>query len=75
MENQAFVVGVNRVGKDGPGVGHCGGTAIYDFVGETIVAAEDNRQMVISCELDFSKLEKFKQNFPAFLDADKFEIV
>ena len=74
MENQAFVVGVNRIGNDGRGIAHSGGTCFVDFMGESIVAVEDEQQQVISVELDFSALEKFKKNFPAFLDADEFEI-
>ena len=74
IENQAFVVGVNRIGKDGLGVVHSGGTCFLDYVGESLIAAKDNRQQVISHDLDFSKLEKFKKIFPAYLDADGFEI-
>lgn len=75
MENQAFVVGVNRVGNDGRGTAHSGGTCFVDFVGESIAAVGDDRQQVISVELDFSALEKAKKNFPVFLDADEFEIL
>lgn len=74
MENQAFVIGVNRVGIDGQGITHSGGTCFINFLGEHLIAAEDNQQQVICTELDFSTLEKFKQDFPAFLDADAFEI-
>ncbi|NQZ23834.1 MAG: amidohydrolase [Colwellia sp.] len=74
MENQAFVVGVNRIGEDGKNTPHSGGTTIINFSGETIVCAADNQQQIISTQLDFSKLEKFKHDFPAFLDADEFEL-
>jgi len=74
MENQAFVVGVNRVGDDGKGVAHSGGTCILDFIGENLIAADDNQQQIIRYELDFSTLEKYKKDFPAYLDADNFEI-
>lgn len=74
MENQTFVVGVNRVGADGRNTPHSGGTAIIDFTGENIVSAADNQQQIITTQLDFSKLEKFKHDFPAFLDADEFEL-
>ena len=74
IENQAYVIGVNRVGIDGNGTAHSGGTCVVDFVGENIISAEDNQQQIISAELDFSTLNKFKKDFPAFLDADKFEI-
>jgi predicted amidohydrolase len=74
MENQSFVVGVNRVGEDGNSTGHSGGTTVINFTGDTIVVAVDNQQQIISTQLDFSKLDKFKDNFPAFLDADEFEL-
>jgi omega-amidase len=74
MENQAYVVGVNRVGNDGRDTAHSGGTCFVDFVGESIVSAQDDQQQVISAELDFSALDKAKKSFPVFLDADNFEI-
>lgn len=74
MENQSFVVGVNRIGADGFNSAHSGGTTIIDYTGENIISAEDNQQQIISATLDFSKLEQFKAKFPAFLDADEFEL-
>ena len=74
MENQTFVVGVNRIGEDGRNTPHSGGTTIIDFTGDTIVSAADNKQQIITTQLDFSKLKKFKHDFPAFLDADEFEL-
>lgn len=74
VENQAFVVGLNRVGTDGKGVAHSGGSVVLDFLGESLVAAEDNQQQIIFAELDFSALERFKQDYPFYLDADKFEL-
>ncbi|ALO34182.1 carbon-nitrogen hydrolase [Colwellia sp. MT41] len=75
MENQCFVVGVNRIGADGSNTPHSGGTTIIDFTGETIVYAADNLQQIITTQLDFSTLEQFKDDFPAFLDADEFELL
>ncbi len=74
MENQAFAIGVNRVGHDGNGVAHSGGTCVIDFTGAPLVIAEDDSQQVISYELDFSALKQFKQGFPAYMDADEFEL-
>ncbi len=74
MENQTFVVGVNRVGDDGKGVGHSGGTAIYDFLGEPITQANDDSEHVIQATLDLEKLAAFKKKFPAYLDADEFKV-
>jgi predicted amidohydrolase len=75
MENQAFVVGVNRVGEDGKGTEHDGGTAIYDFLGQPIVQACNNKEQVIQATLDFDQLTAFKTKFPTYLDADEFEIL
>ncbi|TQV82941.1 amidohydrolase [Aliikangiella coralliicola] len=74
MENQTYVIGVNRVGEDGKGTPHSGGTAIYDFCGETIESASDDNEQVIIAELDFSKQKAFRDKFPAYLDADEFVI-
>lgn len=75
MENQTMVVGVNRIGEDGINTSHSGGTTIINFYGETVISAADNQQQIISTRLDFSKLDKFKQKFPAYLDADDFELL
>lgn len=75
MENQAFVVGVNRVGEDGKGTDHSGGTAIYDFLGEPIITAADGKAQIIQATLELDKLEAFKSKFPAYLDADEFSII
>ena len=74
MENQSFVVGVNRIGADGNHTAHSGGTTMIDFTGENLVTATDNQQQIITRQLDFSELAKFKEGFQAFLDADEFEL-
>lgn len=74
IENQAFVIGVNRIGNDAKNTAHSGGTAVIDFYGNTLVKASDDQQQVISIRLDMSALAKFKQDFPAFLDADDFTL-
>lgn len=74
MENQAFVIGVNRVGTDGLGVAHSGGTCVLDYVGEPLVSAQDHQTQIISTTLDLAKLASFKAGFPAFLDADEFDL-
>ncbi|MCB1581469.1 MAG: amidohydrolase [Xanthomonadales bacterium] len=74
IENQAYVVGVNRVGTDGRGVAHSGGSIILDYLGEPLEVAEDNCQQIITAELNFSALKQFKQDFPFYLDADEFKV-
>ncbi len=74
IENQAFVVGVNRIGKDANNTLHSGGTTIIDFCGVPLVTATDDQQQIISTALDLTSLKKYKRGFPAFLDADDFTL-
>lgn len=69
IENQAFVIGVNRVGED-PGNRYCGASVILDAYGETIAACEPNKECTATAKLDFDALEAFKTAFPVLDDAD-----
>jgi predicted amidohydrolase len=75
MENLCYVVGVNRIGDDGNGVAHSGGTAVYDFKGETLIKAQDNTERLVTITLEKTLLEDFKAAFPAYLDADSFTLI
>lgn len=74
IENQCYVIGVNRVGDDGKGIAYSGGTAAYDFSGDTLAKAADNEQQVVTVTLNMRALKKFKRQFPAHLDSDTFEL-
>jgi omega-amidase len=71
LENQAYVVGLNRVGEDGLGLKYSGDSAIIDFNGK-ILAHEAMKSKVIEAELSKSELDAFRTKFPAYLDADDF---
>lgn len=73
IENQCYVVGVNRVGLDGNGYEHSGDSAIANYNGKTL-AAESNIETIIYFELNKSDLVHFREKFPTHLDADGFEI-
>lgn len=74
IENQCYVVAVNRVGKDGKGVSHSGGTAIYDFKGDVLISAMDQQAQVLQYSLELDALKQYKRHFPAHLDADQFHL-
>lgn len=67
IENQAYVVAVNRVGDD-PSCHYSGGSAIIDFAGNTI--ASSDKQSVLQGELDKEELNAFREHFPFLVDAD-----
>jgi predicted amidohydrolase len=73
IENQAFVIGVNRVGPDGNGVEHSGDSAAIDFLGQPIDDLGP-QAVVRTVELDLAALRAFREKFPAHLDADHFTL-
>ena len=73
IENQAYVVGVNRVGPDGNGVPYQGDSAAIDYLGQPLAEAGADPAL-IAVSLDTSRLEAFREKFPAHLDADRFTL-
>lgn len=71
IENLAYVVGVNRTGTDGNGIGYGGGSLAIDFKGQVIADAGTNEK-VMKVVLEKENIEAFKEKFPAHLDADTF---
>jgi len=74
LENQCYVVGVNRVGKDHNGYAHSGDSQALDFVGKSLVHVR-NQQNVVHTSLDLQALKRHKEKFPAYMDADSFELL
>ncbi|MGB9696298.1 MAG: amidohydrolase [Ignavibacteria bacterium] len=74
IENQSFVVGVNRIGYDGNGVYFNGNSLIIDPLGKIIFDAKSN---AIYKTVTFEKhiLHKFRSKFPVYKDADRFIII
>jgi omega-amidase len=73
IENQAYCVGVNRVGSDGAGNAYVGDSVALDFMGQALVDLMDGTQ-VITVPLDPEALRAWRDKFPAHLDADAFSL-
>ena len=73
IENQAFCVGVNRVGADGEGVAHAGDSVVTDFTGQPLIELRDEAK-VVTVPLDLGALAAWRDRFPAQLDADAFSL-
>ncbi len=73
IENQSYVIGVNRVGDDGNHIAHAGDTMIIDPLGETIYHAA-SKEEVFTKTLKKEDLETIRQRFPFWRDADHFYI-
>lgn len=66
IENQAFVLAVNRCGKD-PFLDYAGGSIAVDPKGR-VIGELDDRQGVLSVELDVPQLHAWRREFPAWKD-------
>ena len=74
IENQAYWMGVNRVGEDAHGLHYSGESQVINSRGEVISKAEPYQEAVLHCTLDYEKLQHFREKFPLGPDWDKFEI-
>ena len=66
IENQAYVVGVNRTGAD-PNVAYGGGSLIVDPKGD-ILAEAGREPCLLTADLDLSALRAYRSEFPALQD-------
>lgn len=73
IENQCYVVGVNRVGEDANGIYHSGNSMICDPWGE-ILKCNKNSETILSMKLNAEKLMEFREHFPVLNDRDHFKI-
>lgn len=73
IENQAFVAGVNIVGKDGNGHEYSGDSAVIDFSGQQI-AGISGREGVFTAELLLEDLQQYRRQLPFLEDADTFRL-
>ncbi|MGH8154385.1 MAG: amidohydrolase [Rhodanobacteraceae bacterium] len=73
IENLAYCAGVNRVGIDGNDLPYSGGSAVLDYLGHTM-ADLGAQEQTATVALDPVALAAFRDKFPAWMDADAFEL-
>lgn len=71
IENQCYVVGVNRVGEDGNGINHSGDSMIVDPLGE-VLFTKSNDECVHTLTLEREQLDTIRQKLPFLRDGDSF---
>ena len=74
IENQCYVVGVNRVGNDGNNIYHSGNTLILSPLGEVLYHMADEED-IFTITLRKEELEEIRKKFPFWKDADDFRMV
>ena len=73
IENQCYVIGVNRVGDDGNNIHYSGESMIVDPTGE-ILYTEKDIEDIFTITLDKNHLQSIREKFPFLRDADEFQI-
>ena len=71
IENQAYCVGVNRIGDDGHGIAHAGDSVVLDFMGQPLLELHD-KAFAATVPVDIEAVRGWRDKFPAHLDADAF---
>ena len=74
LENQAYVVGVNRIGKDGNGISYHGDSMIIDPRGNVISKTQPDTESFETVSLSLNELKAFRDKFPVSMDADEFQL-
>jgi predicted amidohydrolase len=74
IENQCYVVGVNRVGKDGNNIYHSGNSLVIDPLGQVLYHTADEED-IFTVKLEKEKLEEVRTKFPFWKDADNFNLL
>ena len=74
IENLAYCIGVNRVGKDGDGVNYRGDSMIVDAKGTAVAMANPNEEQTVFVQLKKSTLTEFREKFSVGSVWDSYEI-
>lgn len=72
IENQAYVLGVNRVGPGDGGLRHDGGTCVIDPRGHDQARAEDDVEAWVKADISLAEVRKARERFPVWKDRDPF---
>ncbi len=73
IENQCYVIGVNRVGNDGNNISYDGDSMIIDPLGE-IIYQKNKDEDVFTYTLEKENVIQTRAHFPFWKDADSFLI-
>lgn len=73
IENQCYVVGVNRTGRDANDIAYPGESAVLDPYGQPLVACGD-APITVSATLDAATLDDIRERLPFHRDADAFTL-
>lgn len=73
IENEAYVCGVDCRGVDPGGFNYDGSSMALDFKGKDISIRSESSDLIYA-SLSMEKLVRFREKFPAWMDADEFSM-
>lgn len=73
IENQCYVIGVNRSGSDPRGFSYAGASAVYNPLGEEVLNLGD-KEAVMPARLELREVDRIRRKFPFQQDADQFTL-
>ena len=74
IENQAYFIGVNRVGIDHNEIPYIGETKVVNGKGRTVAEIEGDKEDILEVEIDMESLTSFRNYFTVHRDWDSFVI-
>lgn len=74
IENQSYVVGVNRTGTDNDGLKYAGDSSVIDPLGKILGKVNEYEEGSATIEISMSELQHFRERFPVWKDTDDFII-
>lgn len=61
VENQCYMIALTQSGKIKDNEYNIGHSRIFDYCGETIAEIKDQREGIMSCKIDFSKMYEYRK--------------
>jgi len=67
IENQCFMIGVNRTGIDGNGIRYCGSSCVIDPSGSSLCSGSETNEYLV-CDFDPARVKEVRSQFPFLTD-------
>lgn len=74
IENQCYVIGVNRIGVDGKNISYSGDSKALDYLGKPIINIPSHTNSMHTVTLNYNELIEYREKFTVGFDWDKFDI-
>lgn len=74
IENQSYIIGVNRIGNDGNNTPHSGDSCAFDPYGKNMCNINPNQEIIETIVLEKEYLNNIRKSFPFHTDKDKFAL-